>query len=47
MKVNKLLTGIFVGAAIVATVLDLKNKGLGYKMLPDAIQQVADSVFEK
>ena len=47
MKVNKTIMGVLVGVVVIATVLDLKYKGMGYKMLPEAVQQAANTVFNK
>ncbi|MER1998520.1 MAG: hypothetical protein ABS882_02000 [Lysinibacillus sp.] len=45
MKVNKFVVGVFVGVLAVATVMDLKYKGLGYRLLPETVQSVVDKVL--
>ena len=45
MKVNKTFVGVLVGVLAVATVLDLKYKGAGYKMLPESVQSIVDSIL--
>ena len=43
MKINKGLVGVLAGVIVVATVLDLKYKGAGYKLLPESLQSVVDT----
>lgn len=45
MKINKMLVGVVVGVFAVATVMDLKYKGAGYKMLPEQVQSIVDNIF--
>lgn len=45
MKLNKFVVGLAVGVLTVATILDLKYKGAGYKMLPESVQSAVDSIF--